>query len=72
VTDIGEWLYEPDRAVIRAGLTGALVAAVDGAELATRRRLRLERHGARAALGAALPGRRGDAPVDQAPRSLAA
>ncbi|CAN7480878.1 class I SAM-dependent methyltransferase [Terrabacter sp. LjRoot27] len=35
VTDIGEWLYEPDRAVIRAGLTGALVAAVDGAELAT-------------------------------------
>ncbi len=35
VTDIGEWLYEPDRAVIRAGLTGALVGAVDGAELAT-------------------------------------
>ena len=34
-TDVGEWLYEPDRAVIRAGLTGALVAAVDGAELAT-------------------------------------
>ncbi len=26
-------LYEPDRAVIRAGLTGALCAAVDGAEL---------------------------------------
>lgn len=34
VNDVGEWLYEPDRAVIRAGLTGALVAAVDGAELA--------------------------------------
>ncbi|MBB2985609.1 THUMP-like domain-containing protein [Terracoccus luteus] len=30
---LGEWLYEPDRAVIRAGLTGALVAAVDGEEL---------------------------------------
>jgi hypothetical protein len=28
------WLYEPDRAVIRAGLTGALTAATDGAELA--------------------------------------
>ena len=35
VHDLGEWLYEPDRAVIRAGLTGALVARVDGAELAT-------------------------------------
>ena len=33
VTEVGEWLFEPDRAVIRAGLTGALVAAVDGAEL---------------------------------------
>ncbi|MDC5696952.1 class I SAM-dependent methyltransferase [Intrasporangium calvum] len=33
ITGIGEWLYEPDRAVIRAGLTGALVAAVDGTEL---------------------------------------
>ena len=33
ISDIGEWLYEPDRAVIRAGLTGALVAAVDGREL---------------------------------------
>lgn len=33
VTAVGEWLYEPDRAVIRAGLTGALVAAVDGTEL---------------------------------------
>jgi hypothetical protein len=35
VHDLAEWLYEPDRAVIRAGLTGALVAAVDGAELAS-------------------------------------
>ncbi len=35
VHELGDWLYEPDRAVIRAGLTGALVAAVDGAELAT-------------------------------------
>jgi len=34
LNNLGEWLYEPDRAVIRAGLTGALVAAVDGAELA--------------------------------------
>lgn len=31
--EMGEWLHEPDRAVIRAGLTGALVVAVDGAEL---------------------------------------
>ena len=30
---IGGWLYEPDRAVIRAGLTGALTSAVDGLEL---------------------------------------
>ncbi|WP_347352865.1 class I SAM-dependent methyltransferase [Intrasporangium sp.] len=30
---MGDWLYEADRAVIRAGLTGALVAAVDGTEL---------------------------------------
>src|SRR6185436_4445603 len=30
---VGPWLYEPDRAVIRAGLTGALTAAVDGLEL---------------------------------------
>lgn len=35
VHEVGEWLYEPDRAVIRAGLTGALVVAVDGAELAS-------------------------------------
>ncbi|NUR79709.1 MAG: class I SAM-dependent methyltransferase, partial [Dermatophilaceae bacterium] len=34
VAEMGEWLYEPDRAVIRAGLTGALVSAVDGTELA--------------------------------------
>ncbi|GAA6526257.1 class I SAM-dependent methyltransferase [Intrasporangium sp. DVR] len=33
LTSLHEWLYEPDRAVIRAGLTPALVAAVDGAEL---------------------------------------
>ncbi|MDO5698689.1 MAG: class I SAM-dependent methyltransferase [Dermatophilus congolensis] len=31
----GAYLYEPDRAVIAAGLTGALVAAVDGTELGT-------------------------------------
>ena len=30
---VGAWLYEPDRAVIRAGLTGALTSAVDGLEL---------------------------------------
>ena len=30
---IGSWLYEPDRAVIRAGLTGALTSTVDGFEL---------------------------------------
>jgi len=35
VSDVGGWLYEPDRAVIRAGLTGALVAATGGRELAT-------------------------------------
>lgn len=35
VGDVGPWLHEPDRAVIRAGLTGALVAALDGAELDT-------------------------------------
>jgi hypothetical protein len=35
VSRVGAWLYEPDRAVIRAGLTGALVAATDGRELAT-------------------------------------
>ena len=33
LTQIGTWLYEPDRAVIRAGLTGALTSAVDGFEL---------------------------------------
>ncbi|YAL82698.1 THUMP-like domain-containing protein [Dermacoccaceae bacterium W4C1] len=30
----GTWLYEPDRAVLRAGLVGALCAAVSGHELA--------------------------------------
>lgn len=30
---LGPWLYEPDRAVIRAGLTGALTSVVDGLEL---------------------------------------
>ena len=33
VAEVAEWLYEADRAVIRAGLTGALTAAVDGTEL---------------------------------------
>jgi THUMP domain-like len=33
IKQIGAWLYEPDRAVIRAGLTGALTSAVDGFEL---------------------------------------
>jgi hypothetical protein len=33
MAQIGAWLYEPDRAVIRAGLTGALTSAVDGLEL---------------------------------------
>jgi hypothetical protein len=33
LTQIGAWLYEPDRAVIRAGLTGGLTSAVDGFEL---------------------------------------
>ena len=36
--DLGPWLYEADRAVVRAGLTGAVVAATDGVELARRRR----------------------------------
>ena len=30
---VGAWLYEPDRAVIRAGLTGALTSVVEGVEL---------------------------------------
>lgn len=30
---VGDWLYDPDRAVVRAGLTAALAAAVDGAEV---------------------------------------
>ena len=29
----GQWLYDPDRAVVRAGLVDALAAATDGAEL---------------------------------------
>lgn len=33
-TQVGPWLYEPDRAVVRAGLTAALTAAVGGVELA--------------------------------------
>lgn len=33
LSDLGPWLYEPDRAVIRAGLTGTVTAAVDGVEL---------------------------------------
>lgn len=32
--DLGEWLYEPDRAVLQAGLTGVLARLVDGAEAA--------------------------------------
>ena len=35
LTQVGAWLYEPDRAVIRAGLTGALTLAVDGVKLDT-------------------------------------
>jgi hypothetical protein len=30
---LGPWLYEPDRAIIRAGLVGALTAATGGSEL---------------------------------------
>lgn len=30
----GDWLWDPDRAVVRAGLVGALAAATGGAELA--------------------------------------
>lgn len=30
----GDWLWDPDRAVVRAGLVGALTAATGGAELA--------------------------------------
>jgi hypothetical protein len=33
LAQVGAWLYEPDRAVIRAGLTGALTSVVDGLEL---------------------------------------
>ncbi|GAB96444.1 hypothetical protein BJY21_002942 [Kineosphaera limosa] len=31
----GQWLYDPDRAVVRAGRVDALAAATDGAELAS-------------------------------------
>jgi hypothetical protein len=31
--DVGAWLYEADRAVVRAGLVGAVTAATDGTEL---------------------------------------
>ncbi len=31
----GTWIYEPEGAVIQAGLVGALIAAVDGLELST-------------------------------------
>jgi hypothetical protein len=33
LADLGSWLYEPDRAVLRAGLVSALTAATGGAEL---------------------------------------
>jgi hypothetical protein len=33
LAELGPWLYEPDRAVIRAGLVGALTAATGGHEL---------------------------------------
>lgn len=32
--DVGEWLYEPDRAALQAGLTGTLARLVGGAETA--------------------------------------
>jgi hypothetical protein len=35
IADLGPWLYEPDRAVIRAGLVGAVTATTGGAELDT-------------------------------------
>jgi hypothetical protein len=33
LAEVGAWLYEPDKAVLRAGLVGAVTGAVDGAEL---------------------------------------
>lgn len=33
LAELGDWLYEPDRAVTRAGLIGAVTAAVAGAEI---------------------------------------
>jgi hypothetical protein len=35
LAEVGAWLYEPDRAVLRAGLVSALTAATGGAELDT-------------------------------------
>jgi THUMP domain-like len=35
LAQVGAWMYEPDRAVIRAGLTGALTAATGGVELSS-------------------------------------
>ena len=35
LADVGPWLYEPDRAVLRAGLVPALTAATGGVELDT-------------------------------------
>lgn len=34
LADLGPWLYEADKAVVRAGLTSAVVAQADGTELA--------------------------------------
>ena len=34
VDDVGDWLYEPDRAVLQAGLTGTLARLVGGVETA--------------------------------------
>ena len=33
LAELGPWLYEPDRALLRAGLVGAVTAATGGAEL---------------------------------------
>ena len=33
LADVGTWLYEPDRALLRAGLVGAVTAATGGQEL---------------------------------------
>ena len=71
LADLGEWFYEPDRAVTRAGLTGALAAAVDGTELGAgvgRDGLSGIRH----TVGEALPRHRGDAVVPQGTVAMAA